>query len=627
MQTTTLLLLPRPPLQTNTPLLLPALRIPRYIIPTLFKLSLLLSSPLFSPPSNSSTDPIAVLYFSSFQNSASYPQTNLMSAHSPPSRIFLSPTPIPDPTPRPDTRNTMNPTTAPTWSFHSIPESSPSSSALVPDSQPTSFPLAPESPLFVSETEPSPPPGTTTMQLPPEKTGSGSGGGGSISPFAQGDDDTEDEDSLFIPERRRGPSPAAGLGQMGLSLRPRPSPSLTPAPGLDADAHPAQEEPLPTTHTSPAARMPPPPLPSAGPSRASSTAAAAATSTPSVRDKLLQFRQSIQARRSLYSAGLPSTVTSSSASSSSYSSAPPTFALAPVNWDLEAQADARAVSAYEAQRAHYENLRATKGSLTFGETITWNRIYTAEKERRGKLKRDMEIAGRVYEAPPMDTGRSEGTGGGNGGNRAGSGSGGADVLNRLISPSPTSAEPSSSHVSMQDAELASFQVALDAATDSPRKSKKRKNDEGRGRKSAKSRDKGKGKARNVGASSASETPRTSSRRGRKTKQDEQARRQAASLFTHDVFAHQPQEDAREQPTFSARNQRDALAEMIASIPIKDLQEAKDDRNSLIRDLKDFDGKGTVRSDGHSMWKVKGMASSLKSYQIMGTAFMRYVVVN
>ena len=37
---------------------------------------------------------------------------------------------------------------------------------------------------------------------------------------------------------------------------------------------------------------------------------------------------------------------------------------------------------------------------------------------------------------------------------------------------------------------------------------------------------------------------------------------------------------------------------------------------------DFDGRGSVRSDQSGNWTVKGMTTSLKNYQVLGSAFMR-----
>jgi SNF2 family DNA or RNA helicase len=90
----------------------------------------------------------------------------------------------------------------------------------------------------------------------------------------------------------------------------------------------------------------------------------------------------------------------------------------------------------------------------------------------------------------------------------------------------------------------------------------------------------------------------------------------------DVFRQQASEDAPEQPTFTSRNKQDALKELIASVPTEHQKSVKDDTAALLRATKDFDGHGSCKADGNGMWKVRGMATSLKHYQVMGTAFMR-----
>jgi SNF2 family DNA or RNA helicase len=65
-----------------------------------------------------------------------------------------------------------------------------------------------------------------------------------------------------------------------------------------------------------------------------------------------------------------------------------------------------------------------------------------------------------------------------------------------------------------------------------------------------------------------------------------------------------------------------MKELIASIPTEALKSAKGDKAALLKATQDFDGRGSVKATGGSMWLVKGMKTSLKNYQVMGTAFMR-----
>jgi len=125
---------------------------------------------------------------------------------------------------------------------------------------------------------------------------------------------------------------------------------------------------------------------------------------------------------------------------------------------------------------------------------------------------------------------------------------------------------------------------------------------------------------------AKATASTSSKRPRQTvkarKEAEAAVRQATSLFNSNVFRQQAAADAPNEPSFRSRNKTDALKELIASVPMDSVKTARGDTAALMQATKDFDGHGRVKADGNGMWRVKGMATSLKAYQIMGSAFMR-----
>jgi hypothetical protein len=121
------------------------------------------------------------------------------------------------------------------------------------------------------------------------------------------------------------------------------------------------------------------------------------------------------------------------------------------------------------------------------------------------------------------------------------------------------------------------------------------------------------------ASASAKRPRLSAKARKAT---EAAVRQTTSLFGANVFEQQATQDAPDEPSFRSRNKSSALKEMIASVPGESKQTAKTDTAALMQATKDFDGHGSVKADGHGMWLVKGMQTSLKAYQIMGSAFMR-----
>jgi len=180
-------------------------------------------------------------------------------------------------------------------------------------------------------------------------------------------------------------------------------------------------------------------------------------------------------------------------------------------------------------------------------------------------------------------------------------------------------------MSMHDAELQSMHVALEAEGDASRKKQKgavasaeeqASVPSGRGKGS-----KGKGPAKP--RSGPKKPVRTRGNKTSKNKQDAiHAVKQAASFFNANVFEQQAGANAADQPGFRSRNKADALRELIASVPLDDRKKATTDMNILLAATKDFDGTGHVKADGNSLWRVRGMSTSLKAYQVLGTAFMR-----
>ena len=291
----------------------------------------------------------------------------------------------------------------------------------------------------------------------------------------------------------------------------------------------------------------------------------------------------------------------------------------PVNATVSAdndydKADKAACAKFNKDKSHYEELRRKNGGkLGFADDIMWMKIKAAEETRLRKRKRDMEMemeanGGRseIFTAPSIS--------GNYGGYNSQSIALDAGSVGR--SPASSPAYPDRVFQSFQDAELQSMEVALQVKNDAP-PSKKRKG----ARMPKEGNDVSSGKGR--GGPKGSKSKKSGTRKSAKDKKDmEKASRMKASLLHSDVFRQQADEDAPEQPTFTSRNKADALKELLASVPIEHQRTAKDDSNALSRAARDFDGRGSCRADGNGMWKIRGMQTSLKHYQVMGTAFMR-----
>ncbi|KAK0316053.1 hypothetical protein LTR82_012346 [Friedmanniomyces endolithicus] len=88
-------------------------------------------------------------------------------------------------------------------------------------------------------------------------------------------------------------------------------------------------------------------------------------------------------------------------------------------------------------------------------------------------------------------------------------------------------------------------------------------------------------------------------------------------------ANLPQQPTSFGETVPGRRDK-ALAQLIASVPDSDQGVACADKQLLNKAIMDFTGQGSVKpsNDGNGSWLVSGMKSTLKHYQVLGTAFMR-----
>lgn len=159
-------------------------------------------------------------------------------------------------------------------------------------------------------------------------------------------------------------------------------------------------------------------------------------------------------------------------------------------------------------------------------------------------------------------------------------------------------------VCMQDTELQSMMTAIDAMNDNPKRKRKRKTVGGRA-------DVTLGKITKSGK-----------RSNKKQKLIDDGAQKATSLLYSNVFTEQAAPDAPEQPFFTSRTKIQALKELVASVPIEDEKQARSDATILMKATRQF-SRNAVKPDAKSgLWSVKGMKTTLKAYQVLGTGFMR-----
>jgi SNF2 family DNA or RNA helicase len=73
---------------------------------------------------------------------------------------------------------------------------------------------------------------------------------------------------------------------------------------------------------------------------------------------------------------------------------------------------------------------------------------------------------------------------------------------------------------------------------------------------------------------------------------------------------------------TSTNKRQALKELLASIPLEHRDEGLLDNKAVFKAAAQFTPATSCRPDGTNGWAVKGMVSSLTHYQMLGTSFMR-----
>jgi hypothetical protein len=284
--------------------------------------------------------------------------------------------------------------------------------------------------------------------------------------------------------------------------------------------------------------------------------------------------------------------------------------------------DQKAVEDYKKAKNHFDSLRrANNGSLTFKQDVEWLKIQGAEDTRRKKRKRDQARAQAEQSLFPDTTDSRE------------TNSFDHDDESDLDTQQgtrkrqrPELPRKQPKQLSVQDAEMRSMMVALEANGDMPKKksSGQADPDDSQGTRGSAQKKGSKSKGSRVSKSKASgKKSAKAPRQSVKDKRNAQnAVHQVTSLFASNVFEQQAPQDAPDQPTFRSRNKQDALKELIASVPLNDKKAVRDDAKNLMQATKDFDGRGSARSDGKGMWLVKGMKTSLKPYQLLGSAFMR-----
>ncbi|XP_014560185.1 hypothetical protein COCVIDRAFT_34661 [Bipolaris victoriae FI3] len=252
--------------------------------------------------------------------------------------------------------------------------------------------------------------------------------------------------------------------------------------------------------------------------------------------------------------------------------------------------DIRAAEIFEEKMRYYDNVKkANNGSLPFRLEIEQLKLQLAETARRKKRARDIAKAiedDSIDPAVPRMFDIEQ------------------DVEEDELSDTDFVQPRTRKEVCMQDTELQSMMTAIDAMNDNPKRKRKRKTVGGRA-------DVTLGKITKSGK-----------RSNKKQKLIDDGAQKATSLLYSNVFTEQAAPDAPEQPFFTSRTKIQALKELVASVPIEDEKQARSDATILMKATRQF-SRNAVKPDAKSgLWSVKGMKTTLKAYQVLGTGFMR-----
>lgn len=131
-----------------------------------------------------------------------------------------------------------------------------------------------------------------------------------------------------------------------------------------------------------------------------------------------------------------------------------------------------------------------------------------------------------------------------------------------------------------------------------------------------------GAERGKGVTKGQPKKKTTKRKPTGSQQKENNLANMDSLGVTNVFASAQTNTARpDQPTFRSKIKKDAMNELIASIPEEHRSTARVDKNQLEKASKVF-GQRMCSTTGEGQWRISGMNSDLAHYQMLGASFMR-----
>lgn len=294
----------------------------------------------------------------------------------------------------------------------------------------------------------------------------------------------------------------------------------------------------------------------------------------------------------------------------------------PISVDSEADAEMAANAFKKSRRAYERKQKKDPNSITMEDRITFCQLRGAEKKRLSYLKRKRAGAERAEHGPQDGNNASE-EDGGEISDLFVSSPNGSTV--DLTGESPAKRIRSSRANRVPDkAYQSSMRLGYEAAMASQAQTASKKPRKPKGSTAQKDPKTGASKAKDKSSQKDDASRKSCKKKRGPAKRSGPRLANIGSLLNNDIIADAQAIQGREgQAKFKSKNRKDALAELIASMPTEQQKPHTADKKALDDACKKFTwkGQGSMQAS-EGRWLLKGMKNGLMPHQLLGAAWMR-----
>lgn len=295
----------------------------------------------------------------------------------------------------------------------------------------------------------------------------------------------------------------------------------------------------------------------------------------------------------------------------------------PISVDSEAQNEAATIAFKKAKRAFERKEKRDPNSITLGDRIKFCQHQDAEKKRLSYLKRKRAGAEREDAERGAQVGNNELEDGDDGSDLFVSSAKANTVYLTGENPAKRS-KPSRANRVPDKAYQSSMLLGYGAAMASQAQSASKKPRKPKGSTAQKDPKTRASKAKDKGPKKDDGTEKTPKKKRGPAKRSGPRLANIGSLLNNDIIADAQAIQGREgQAKFTSKNRKDALAELIASMPTEQRKPHTADKKALEDACKKFTwkGQGSMQAK-EGKWLLKGMRNGLMPHQLLGAAWMR-----